>query len=217
VVIAGLLLVTLLHLVGIGSDYSQLMLVSKAVAGQTIDPSEATANDSRHQFIAALQLLVYIATSLVFLMWLHRVYRNLQALGVLGLKYSPGWAVGGFFVPFLNLVRPFQVVKEIWKASDPKVAPRYSWQDAPTSGLVGWWWALFLISSFLGQLVWRMSAGAHTPASVLNLTNALLASDAFSALASVPAILLVRGVDRRQDEKYRRLTAAGSMAMTAAV
>jgi len=26
-------------------------------------------------------------------------------------------------VPFLNLVRPFQVMREIWKASDPEVDP----------------------------------------------------------------------------------------------
>ena len=40
------------------------------------------------------------------------------ALGANNLKYTPKWAVGCFFVPFLNLVMPYQVVREIWKASN---------------------------------------------------------------------------------------------------
>jgi hypothetical protein len=119
-VTVGLSLVMLLSLISVGSKYLQLRLISDVAAGMSITTEVAEASDNRHQFIAGLQAVAYIVASILFLIWFHRAYKNLRPLGAVNLTYSPGWAVGGFFVPFLNLVRPFQVMREIWKASDPK-------------------------------------------------------------------------------------------------
>lgn len=140
--IAGIVL----DLIAVGSVAAQIELLSRAMAGQIITQAEAAANDSRQQILAVLQGGVWFITAVLFLMWLHRAYRNLPTLGARHLKYSPGWAVGGFFVPILSLVRPFQVVRKIWQASDPNVLDDSAWQRAETSALVGWWWAFFLIS-----------------------------------------------------------------------
>ena len=56
--------------------------------------------------------------------WTHRLYRNLEPLGFRELRFGSGWAVGGWFVPFLNLVRPKQIVNDIWRAGDPALGPR---------------------------------------------------------------------------------------------
>ena len=64
---------------------------------------------------------IYIATVIVFLMWLYRSCNNLRALGFgrRQISYSPGWAVGSFFVPFVNLVVPYRAVRELWQKSEP--------------------------------------------------------------------------------------------------
>src|SRR5207245_1107765 len=62
---------------------------------------------------------VMIITAVVFLIWLYRSYANLQALWTEGHTYAPGWAVGYYFIPILNLFRPCQVMQETWKGSDP--------------------------------------------------------------------------------------------------
>ena len=54
-----------------------------------------------------------------FLVWLHRAWTNLLALGREPLPYSPGWAVGAWLVPFLNLVRPKRMMDIVWRGSDP--------------------------------------------------------------------------------------------------
>ena len=41
----------------------------------------------------------FLTTSIAFLMWIHRVQRNLPALGAGSLRFSPGWAVAYFFIP----------------------------------------------------------------------------------------------------------------------
>lgn len=102
----GLLVATLvLSVTGIVSGLLQIELLSRAGRGG-ISVAGAAANDSRQQLIGVLRFLLALGTAVAFLMWFHRTHKNLPGLGGRELKYTPGWAVGGFFVPFLNLVRP---------------------------------------------------------------------------------------------------------------
>src|SRR6266571_8305121 len=103
-----------LDVVATVSGSLQVSLVNRVLSGETITTAEAASNDSRQQLIGVFQIILYVATAVVFLMWLSRSYRNLSALSSSPRAYSPGWAVGSFFVPFLNLVRPLQIVRELW-------------------------------------------------------------------------------------------------------
>jgi len=90
------------------SGLLQVALIAKAVT-VSITMAEATANDARQRLIGVFEIVLLIGAAVTFLVWFHRVDKNLSALGGRDLKYTPGWAMGGFFVPFLNLVRPSQV------------------------------------------------------------------------------------------------------------
>jgi hypothetical protein len=196
-------------LIAIVSSLFQASLLSNAAAGLGITDADATANDNRQQLIGIIQLLVLFATAVCFLMWFHRAHKNLPALGAGNLEYSPGWAVGGFFVPFLNLVRPFQVMREIWKASDPEVdlSVPHSWLYVATSPIIGFWWAAWLIAGFLGQIAFRLSINNTSIDEMVMLTYLTIASDAVSIIAAAFAIVLVRSIDERQEQKFRRLVA----------
>ena len=54
----------------------------------------------------------------------------------------------GRFVPFLNLVRPKQIVDDIWRATDGEPA-RWSWRSAPVDASIHAWWAFLVASLFL--------------------------------------------------------------------
>jgi len=81
-------------------------------------------------------------------LWTSRMYRNLFALGVGELRFTPGWGLGSWFVPFLNLVRPKQIVDDLWRATDPARRPGWSWRLAPVAGVVHAWWTLVLLAGF---------------------------------------------------------------------
>jgi hypothetical protein len=202
-----LVLCIVLDVIALVSGYSEIALLSKATAGQTINKAEAVANDSQQLLIGLLQFLTFVVTGVFFLMWIHRAQRNLPALGAHGLKYSPRWAVGGFFVPFLNVVRPFQVVKEIWKASSPdlNVGDASSWQYSSTSPLLGFWWGSWIVSNFLGQAVFRMSFRANSLDQLMIASRLNVLSDAVSAICAVLAIMIIRQTDARQEFKIKRL------------
>jgi uncharacterized membrane protein len=112
--------------------------------------------------IAILQLPIFILTVIFFLIWLHRSYKNLDPLGARHLEHTPGWAVGYWFIPILNLFKPFQVVRDIWNESDPDVDPEMGFLSGGggTPALLGVWWALWLSSNIIANASSRMG-GQH--------------------------------------------------------
>ncbi len=208
--VTGLLLVSIaLDSVGVLSTSAQIALLSRIAAGERFTIAEAAASDSRQATIGVLQLVAYLSTGVLFLIWIHRAHRNLPALGVEGLRFTPGWAVGGFLIPFLNLVRPFQVVTEVWKASDPSLGNESTWKASPVSPIVGWWWALLLISSTTGYAASKgLTSGSGPsprPSELLTGSWLQLAGDLLSIPAGIMAVLLVRGMNRRQAAKAARI------------
>ena len=108
--------------------------------------------------------------------------------------------------------RPYQVVKEIWKGSDPFYADGESdrWEEAPVWGWLGWWWAAFLIAGFTG---WQAGIGyfsAETFEEFKNADQIGLFSDILYIASSVLAVFLVNVISSRQERKYKAL---GSLAI----
>jgi hypothetical protein len=107
---------------------------------------------------ALLYLGFYVTSVVIFCMWVHRANRNARALGSAAMRFTPGWSVGWFFIPIMNLWKPMQAMREIWHISEN---PH---QDPPeeTPPQVGTWWTLWLVTNFLGQLSLRYSLRATT-------------------------------------------------------
>ncbi len=128
--------------------------------------AEGYHNDPMQAAIGGLQLLDFLASGLAFLLWLHTAHRNLTALAVRDLKFTPGRAVGGFLVPLVNLVMPVLVLRELWRGSAPQSFPGASTpgsrtkQDAPvTCELVGWWWAAFMVMVLAASVTFVLAIG----------------------------------------------------------
>ena len=141
----------ILNIAALVSGYAQAKLLDRAIRGERITWAEATSNDDREALIGFAQTALYITSAIVFLVWIHRAHRNLPSLHAADLRFTPGWAVGWFFVPIMSLFRPYQVASEIWRASEAKedTTDGTSWKSVATSPIVGWWWALFLISNYI--------------------------------------------------------------------
>ena len=58
------------------------------------------------------------------------------------MSISAGWAAGYFFIPIMNLWKPYQAMKEIWQGSDPD--PTVHAFSVRVPALLPWWWGLFL-------------------------------------------------------------------------
>ena len=193
----------ILDIIAVLSGYAQAELINRAISGGIITESEAISNDTREALIGFAQFVLLVAAGVVFLIWIHRVHRNLPSLHAADLRFTPGWAVGWFFIPIMSLFRPYQVASEIWKASDPKVdtTDGTAWKSAATSPIVGWWWALFLISNYLGLFAARVILSGEELSDLLTSTYVYMVSDAIDVVGIIITILMVRRISQFQEAK----------------
>jgi predicted Zn finger-like uncharacterized protein len=201
----------LVSLMEIGINALQFARYSGMVAADLPGEEDFSVFDLVEGCSGFIYFAVTVATVITFCMWIHRAHKNLSLLGAEGLQYSAGWAVGYFFIPIVNLFRPYQVTQEIWKASDPAVPPEdpFAWKNAPGSGLIGAWWALWIITNIVGNVVFRMTLSPNPTPDMLKAGAVISAVDEMlSIAAALLAILVIKRIQERQDPKYEQVLEA---------
>ena len=188
------------------SNFAQITLIGRMLSGD-FTFAEVDANDTRQLVIAWIQLALYALTAMLFLLWVYRAHRNLPRMGANDPTYSPGWAVGWWFVPIANYWMPLLVMSEIWRGSDPAYTDSSrSWRSAPVAPQLGIWWALWALGGMFGGILLFVSLrGVNTLENLRLLTVGVLVSDLLTLGAAVLAIWIVRAIDARQSQKLASL------------
>jgi hypothetical protein len=154
---------------------------------------------------ALVALGALVAGAVFFCIWIHRACANLKGLGRVGMRNSPGWCVGSFFVPFANLIVPMQAMKEIWQASDPQ-AQQGSWFASASTPWVGVWWGAWLLTGVIDVFAFLVR---DDPTSAGQIG---LASSATRVVATVAVVILMRGIEARQERAAKAMRAAPATA-----
>jgi len=176
-----------------------LLAYPEAISAATTGEEEITDDMALILVIGMLALLqvgAVLAYFIVFLSWLYRCYKNLSHIGGAVPRYTPGWAVGGWFVPIMNLFRPAQVMSDILQYSSPLDRDGL---PQVRKGLLTLWWTLFLVSGFVGNVASRSDSVE------LGLISEML--DMGSRLVT---LYLVVTVTRLQADKYAEMTGVGA-------
>jgi len=148
--------------------------------------------------------LLAMASFIVFLTWVYRATANLPALGSMTCKYTPGWAVGWYFIPFANIVHGHQVMANIWTESQPPAVNENGFYLPRKATLVHWWWGVYWFTVVAGWAVGTGSALAvgpelHSVADGQMFLHALRIADALLFM------LMVRTAQKRQEEQWADL------------
>jgi len=147
-----------LQVVSVISAAMQLQLLYRFNEGN-IDADAAATNDLRQKIIAFTYVGTVIVSIVFFIMWFRRAYANLERIGRVILKYAEGWSAGAWFVPFLNLVRPYEIMKEIWHKTQEATTGLVQYKQG---ALVGWWWTIWLITNIISNISFRFASRAAT-------------------------------------------------------
>ncbi|MFJ4846704.1 DUF4328 domain-containing protein [Streptomyces sp. NPDC088733] len=148
---------------------------------------------------ALLQGLGFLATAVVFIIWFHRVRGNGEIFSPNGFDKGRGWAIGGWFVPFLNLRLPYRIARETWTAST-QAAPDGSWRPIRT-GIVTVWWVALVADRIATQLTSQMYSKAESSDALRDSAVGMSLSDGLDIVAAVLAILFVRRLTAMQHLK----------------
>ncbi|HLP10981.1 MAG TPA: DUF4328 domain-containing protein [Flavobacteriales bacterium] len=92
-----------------------------------------------------LQFAAFVCGAVSISMFYYRAYSNLYTCEIKGLTFSPGMAVGWFYIPLVNLVMPLIVSNQLWKASRLVKNGNYdgTWQNERTNPKIIFWYISF--------------------------------------------------------------------------
>jgi hypothetical protein len=175
----------------------QLRGLSRVPPDAPVSMSETLPGLETADLISGLSGLMLLATMLVSgfltLKWIYRVTMNSHTLAS-GVRVSPPWAIGWYFVPFANLYKPFQALHDAWAVS---LSPQ-SWRTQDTPAVLRWWWGLWLATSMLDNASFRLQLRTHDAATALFGAGVDLVSDILWIALCLVLIRIVRRLSARQ-------------------
>jgi hypothetical protein len=186
-----------------GYDLGELRIVAAIQHGASLAPADRVAHIRAGLLVGVTQLACAVLLAAAFLPWLHQARANLRALGARRLRFGREWTYLGFAIPLLNAFRPYQVVSEVWRASDPASGDPLEWQRLPASRLVIAWWVL-LVAWVALEVLAGLLVGVAPGLGAIQLARALsLAADVSAAASASLGYFVVTRISAAQDAKWR--------------
>jgi len=160
---------------------------------------EAAANGTRaydvwtpYDLAAVPQFPLLIAAYVVTCLWLYKVRTNYEIFfpGA-HLARSKGWVWGSWVCPVVNLWFPLQIVRDM--SRDPR--------ELRGSAVLGWWWALWLITRVTDQIGPALVGGTEIDTGAVSALGIMETIDASILLGAFALWLAaVRRIGRLQDQ-----------------
>jgi uncharacterized membrane protein YidH (DUF202 family) len=164
----------------------------------SVSISEARASDHRADVLKALWMALLGVCGVAFAAWTFMQYRRLDDLRD-EKRYANWWAISGWLIPVANLFVPFRIVRDIWNATVKRLAERRAIRsgEAGAAGfpIVPVWWALWLLTGFVGFSVNNESS---TPSELLAENTAFLVRNVVAIAAGALAVVVVSRIGRAQ-------------------
>lgn len=205
VAMAALGLGAVLSLVGLSAENSYHHIAQQALEGKYVSLQSAQSAQHRIHSIGLLELVLYAVTGVVFIAWFRNAYTNVERLGVKGMRWSAGWSIGAWFVPFLNLVRPKAILNDIWRGSDPRLPVGGSLSPQSPPVLYGLWWAAWILGAIVDRVAAASFGGAQTLSALSSATQEMMFADFVSLIAAILAIAVVYSLASRQRQRATTL------------
>ena len=166
---------------------------------------DAMAGSSGHakDVLDVLSGIAIITLIPVFLVWFYKARRNAGLWGP--QRHGQGWSIGAWFTPVVCLWFPYQILSDIWRASEPPPATARARRQGPDAAAIGWWacwilaWATGISfphsTTTLPDGTTSETSGFHTQ------LGGTVVSNVFTALAALLAVRVVITVTRMQEAR----------------
>jgi Domain of unknown function (DUF4328)/zinc-ribbon domain len=91
-----------------------------------------------------------LVAGVLFFVWFNQAYKAAVSRGATDNRWSSGWTIGGWFIPFANFVIPKLVMNEVDRMSHPdNGAPPIgaAWKSRPRLTASDLWWTSWVLAS----------------------------------------------------------------------
>jgi hypothetical protein len=188
----------MVSLASIAISAREIGLLQQAATG-LIGHDEADEAIALQSLLVLPLLVVLIAGYIAIGMWIYRMASNAWALShPRPLAHRPGWAVGWYFIPIVNLWKPYQALKEVWQASSEPQEP----ERIAVPWLFPVWWSLWLAANFASNIAGRLSWRAETPDDANAAAIVSIVSDAVNVPLCLVFLALMAALHRTQQRQH---------------
>jgi hypothetical protein len=197
---ASLFAVALTDAAGIPTGLAYARYLQSLDPAAVVEELETVPSELAYALLGLAQVGAMIFAAVFFIRWFYLAHRNLGSLSDRPATHDSRWAIWGFFIPILNLLRPQQLMREIWTITSSK------WREEPSrvvglthpSDHVNLWWGFFVATSILGNWAARADWRAVTAQETLWATWGTAFAYGFDIAAVFAALALVRSVTELQ-------------------
>jgi hypothetical protein len=182
------------HLLQIDAIVDRLSLRAQALGEGGVTWADLDAVSARWISAGRWGLLLLIATAIVWCVWQFHAQTNLVKRHVPGLRTTPGWAVGWWFVPVANLWKPYRAMSELARASDDPEG----WRAAPRPWALVPWWLTWIASTTITRVV-SLQASPSTPEAARLLDLTMVVASVSAIVSAILAMALVTSITADQE------------------
>lgn len=175
------------------SAYS--IAVIQAYQAGSADMSDLQRVDSVSQAAGIATIIINLSTIVLVGRWIYRVNKNAHSLSD-DMEMTPGWNIGWFFIPIASLWKPFEGVRQSWRAS---VSP-WNAAEAQVPAWITLWWVCWIISNILNNFIFRMSLDAKTLEDHVTVNWLELIDTPFDLIAGAALLHLVGRLSQIQHD-----------------
>jgi len=96
--------------------------------------------------VGSISSIIGFIVMIIALYWFHRANKNIHSFGAKEI-FSPIMTVIWWFVPILQLWKPYKIAQQIWKGSNPEtgLSTGTEWKNLPSSNVIKLWWILGIL------------------------------------------------------------------------
>ncbi len=152
-----------------------------------ITEATATSNDLRQSIFIGLHFILFIIAAIYFIRWFRRAYFNLHLLDST-IEHEESMASYGWMIPFINLWRPFSIMKEIWT----KTQEHAKFEIIESTTLIGIWWTLWITNSIITNVASRLPM--DTLEGIKTVTVLFMVTNVAEFIALALIIIIVKRV-----------------------
>jgi len=160
----------------------------------SVSAQDALDADDLVESTRGLAVLVGFASIIVLIVFAYRATTNLRNRGV-ELRWGPGWAITGPFIPIVNFWVPYQVMQRAWTGAAIGALGGQRRNDLWRAGFIGFW-----VSEAIGWYSTAVVRDESDASTFPTVDKVEAAGSLVRAVAFVAIIVAVRQIARRHDD-----------------
>ncbi len=186
-----------IEILSIGSSYLQIVLLNSFLNDEEVTDLMINSNDTREQWMGITYLILFAISAFTFILWFRRAYFNLSVRT--SINNGEGWAAGAWFVPFMNLIRPYRIMEELFAKTTQLINSKTPNFIENKTTLITAWWGLWIISNFASRLLTR-SAKDDTIEHLIQSTQIDIALSLFMIPLSIVTVLTIKSYAKIEEK-----------------